>query len=86
MSEQLYDGELGTAASNIMYVKPFICVVRKYLQVPLYPLRCTFFHKEHLRKAAKVTCTYFNVIALKFKIQKRLYSAPNSFSFQKTHI
>ena len=29
-SEQLYDGKLGTAAaSDIMHVKPFICVVEK---------------------------------------------------------
>ena len=26
-SEHLYDGKLGTTASDIMYVKPFICVV-----------------------------------------------------------
>ena len=25
----LYDGKLGTVASDIMYVKPFICVVGK---------------------------------------------------------
>ena len=30
-SEQLYDGKLGTAASDIMYVKPFIYVVAKWL-------------------------------------------------------
>ena len=28
-SEQLCDGKLGTTASDIMYVKPFICVVGK---------------------------------------------------------
>ena len=30
-SEQLYDGKLGTTASDIMYVKPFIYVVAKWL-------------------------------------------------------
>ena len=90
MSEKLYDGKLGTASSDIMYVKPLICVVGKYLQVQLYlnhsPLRIFFFnysrnlnifHKEHLRKAAKAACTYFNVTALQFKIQRRVYLTPN---------
>ena len=29
ISEQLYDGKLGTTASDIMYVKPFILIVGK---------------------------------------------------------
>ena len=28
-SEQLYDGKLGTSASDIMYEKPLICVMGK---------------------------------------------------------
>ena len=28
-SEQLHNGKLGTAAFNIMYAKPFTCVVEK---------------------------------------------------------
>ena len=32
-SEQLYDGKLGTAASDMIYVKALTCVVGKYLLI-----------------------------------------------------
>ena len=58
-----------------------LSAVIPYLNIPgVY----TFFHEENLRKDAKATCTYFNVIALQFKIQRRVYSAPNwTFFFIK---
>ena len=36
------------------------------------PRNSTFFLKEHLRKAAEATCTYFSVTALHFKTQKHI--------------